>query len=122
MFESWLHKAENDLKSAVVLSESQILDTAIYHTQQCAEKALKGFLAFCNHPLVKTHDLSVLLNHCIGYEVRFAEIQNEVEYLNGLDTEYRYPGEETSPDPEEVGNSIIHAEKILLFVKSIRQQ
>jgi len=44
--EEWLLKAENDLLSAkkLIAGDNPILDTAVYHTQQCAEKSLKGFL------------------------------------------------------------------------------
>jgi len=44
---AWLIKALNDLRTARAvgnLAEGP-LDTAIYHCQQAAEKALKGFLA-----------------------------------------------------------------------------
>lgn len=46
--QSWLTKAQHDLASADVLSQSQLplLDTAIYHCQQAAEKSVKGFLVF----------------------------------------------------------------------------
>lgn len=44
----WLLKALSDLESARVLSslESPRLDTAIFHCQQAAEKAVKGFLIY----------------------------------------------------------------------------
>jgi hypothetical protein len=34
----WLYKARNDLRSSKILAEGidPVLDTAIYHTQQCA--------------------------------------------------------------------------------------
>ena len=40
--EAWLIKAENDLESAkkLMAGDNAILDTAIYHAQQSAEKAL----------------------------------------------------------------------------------
>lgn len=40
----WLFKARNDLRSAVRLftDDPPILDTAAYHCQQAAEKALKA--------------------------------------------------------------------------------
>jgi len=43
-YETWIMKAKNDLKSSKKLMQGEdfVLDTAIYHTQQCAEKALKG--------------------------------------------------------------------------------
>ncbi len=42
----WLFKAEHDLKSAELLLQSvePLYDIIVYHTQQCAEKALKAYL------------------------------------------------------------------------------
>lgn len=58
----WLAKAENDFQASVKLASDEIVwDVAIYHTQQCAEKALKSFLAWSDHPLEKTHNLVKLL-------------------------------------------------------------
>jgi HEPN domain-containing protein len=45
---SWLAKAQSDLRSArarAALPE-HATDTAVYHCQQAAEKAIKGYLAF----------------------------------------------------------------------------
>ena len=44
----WLTNAANDLKSARILSADPggPLDTAIYHCQQTAEKAVKAFLVY----------------------------------------------------------------------------
>jgi HEPN domain-containing protein len=46
--QSWLKKAKRDLETARKLAKDPepLLDTAIYHFQQAAEKALKGFLVF----------------------------------------------------------------------------
>ena len=46
--QSWLVKAQHDLASAHRLAEGEdpLLDTAIYHCQQAAEKAIKGFLVY----------------------------------------------------------------------------
>jgi hypothetical protein len=42
--QAWLAKARSDLRSAAILStaESPLYDTAIYHCQQAAEKAVKA--------------------------------------------------------------------------------
>ncbi len=43
--QSWLVKAQHDLASARILSSQTppYLDTAVYHCQQAAEKAVKSF-------------------------------------------------------------------------------
>ncbi len=43
---NWLLTAKADLESAEKLAEppNPILETAVYHCQQSAEKAIKGFL------------------------------------------------------------------------------
>jgi len=60
--EEWFSKAEGDLKSSKTLyatgDETQF-DSAIYHTQQCAEKALKAFIVFNNKSVEKTHNFSL---------------------------------------------------------------
>ncbi len=44
--EEWLVFAEQDLKSAKIIlkSNESIIGPALFHTQQCAEKALKAYL------------------------------------------------------------------------------
>ena len=56
-YKAWILKAKSDLHLAEkgIKDDDLTLDTAIYHTQQCAEKALKGFLACYEYPLSKTH-------------------------------------------------------------------
>jgi HEPN domain-containing protein len=46
--EEWLFKALHDIESSKLLfnKNKNLFDIAIYHTQQCAEKSLKAFLAY----------------------------------------------------------------------------
>ena len=83
LHEVWLKKAENDLISAQKLSDidDPVLDTAIYHTQQCAEKALKAYLSYKQQPLQKTHDLEYLVELCSKLESRFNELLDDAEIL-----------------------------------------
>ena len=50
--QQWMTKAEHDLASAkrLGLGHQPILDTAAYHCQQAAEKALKAILAWKRTP------------------------------------------------------------------------
>lgn len=74
-YELWLVKAHNDLDSSrkLIKGENPIFDTALYHTQQCAEKALKGYLAFCEIPIQKTHDLRLIIDICVKFDKEFLE-------------------------------------------------
>ena len=123
IFNQWLLKAKRDLDSAEHLLGAQYYDTAIYHTQQCAEKALKGFLAFKNQPIQKTHYLVILVKMCERLDSDFNDVLNQAYSLTGLDVEYRYPDGDDSDDtlnqPEEsqVKDSIVYAREILDLVK-----
>ena len=117
--QEWLTKANHDLLSAKKLFETGLYDTAIFHTQQCAEKALKGFLAFKNLPIQKTHDIALLKNFCSKVDISFDELLDAVVFLNTRDTQFCYPSEEMEPTHEEITQAIIFAEKIFSFVKSL---
>lgn len=63
LVQNWLIKAQHDLASARVLAASNppLLDTAIYHCQQAAEKVVKGYLVYCDHEFGRVHDIEVLI-------------------------------------------------------------
>ena len=117
--EDWLLKAERDLDTAKVLLENAFHDTAIYHTQQCAEKALKGYCVYRLQPLIKTHDLEKILNICIGLDNSFQQLDLFATSLNGLDVKFRYPDVEFEPEASEVADAIDWSEQILNFVKTL---
>jgi HEPN domain-containing protein len=98
---SWLIKARNDRDTAVQLSSlpEGHLDTAIYHCQQAAEKAVKGFLAFHDHRLERTHDIEHLTEHAIRNAPSFASWKSAAATLTPYVAAYRYPGEATSLEP-----------------------
>ncbi len=116
--EEWLYKANNDLESAKYLltSEKKLYDIIVYHCQQSAEKALKGFLAFQRQGLMKTHDLKTLLDECKDIAPKFNNIFDDCIFLNPFVTLYRYPEGDLAPSIEEVAKAIKAAETILSFV------
>lgn len=91
--DAWFLKAEHDLISARKLMEGDnpVLDTAIYHTQQCAEKALKGYLAYKNQPVQKTHNLAVLIELCGKLDERFVDLLSDAADLTPYGITFRYP-------------------------------
>jgi HEPN domain-containing protein len=63
LVKNWLDKAHIDLESAKRLASGPdpIFDTAVYHCQQAAEKAIKGWLVQNDQRFEKIHDLRVLV-------------------------------------------------------------
>jgi len=59
---AWLAKMNTDLRSAAadMKEEPPIVEDVLFHCQQAAEKALKGFLTWHDRPYRKTHDLREL--------------------------------------------------------------
>ena len=64
---AWMAKARSDLGTAKKLAggPDAYLDTAIYHCQQAAEKAIKALLVQHDLRFEKTHDLEVLIARAI---------------------------------------------------------
>ena len=68
ILQQWLHKGNDDLRSAEYLSTMHhpTPDEVICNLcQQSAEKYLKGFLFFHDVEPPKTHDLKELLEMCV---------------------------------------------------------
>ena len=109
---SWLVKAKHDLTSARVLAVNTppLLDTAIYHCQQAAEKAIKGYLAFCDQEVERVHDLEVLMRSAMSYAQGFAEWIDVGIELTPYARLYRYPGPATEPSPEQFDRAVSAAE------------
>lgn len=89
----WFNIAETDINSANYLMQMKPMpyEVICYHCQQSAEKYLKGFLAYQNHNLVKTHDLTVLNNLCFEYDESFSIINEECLLLTDFGVNIRYP-------------------------------
>ena len=122
LLRSWLTKAASDLKSARVLGsvDDAPLDTAIYHCQQTAEKAVKAFLVSKELSPEKTHDIRRLTIEAAGHEPRFNEMMELAVSLTPYAWEFRYPDDlaDTYPTREEFDEALQHAQAIFDFVLS----
>jgi len=114
--EEWLRIAKEDLAVAKALLKLDFFGTVTYHCQQSAEKALKGYLAFKNHAILKTHDLIKLNKLCFEFDRSFEKISVNAEQLNPFATKFRYPSEFDIPDVTDAQLTIKHAEDIMHFV------
>jgi HEPN domain-containing protein len=118
--EEWLAVAARDLESAKLLGSSNqnLLDIAIYHTQQSAEKAFKAYLSWKGQEIDRTHFLPGLVNSCISFDSEFKKLMDDSVDLNPYSTLYRYPDGDAGPSASETQDAIVKAERILTFVRS----
>ena len=118
--EEWLFKAENDLESAKYLltSPKPLCDISAYHTQQCAEKSLKAYLAYCGQEIDRTHSLKMLAECCALIDKTFYDLIDDCIVLNPYATLYRYPEGDLMPEKSSIVTAIAISLKIFNFVKS----
>jgi HEPN domain-containing protein len=123
LLRSWLTKAASDLRSARLLgsADDPPLDTAIYHCQQTAEKAVKAFLVSMEISPEKTHDIRKLTLQAAVHEPRFNEVMDMAVALTPYAWEFRYPDDlaETYPTREEFDEALQHAQAIYDFVMNL---
>lgn len=118
--DEWLHKAKSDLRAARVLfatNEDLVLDASVYHTQQCAEKSLKAYLAFEKHEIEKIHNLVFLTKICSQYDKSFESLLEIMAILNPYGFKFRYPDDFVIPERHDAEKAIEYAGKAYNFVR-----
>jgi HEPN domain-containing protein len=113
----WFRYSHNDLISARHLFEDlhpKQTEIASYLSQQCAEKALKGFLIYHDVVYPRTHDLKVVCNMCKEIDSTFDMIEAICAHLTPFAVVARYP-EELSPGENIARTAIEKAQGIYGF-------
>ena len=105
---AWLAKGAGDLRSAQALLDLDPPETeaASFHSQQAAEKFLKGFLAHHGTEPPRTHDLSVLLDLAIDHQQDLETLREAVRFLVPYAVEVRYPFAAEPPSAEEAQEAL----------------
>jgi HEPN domain-containing protein len=116
----WLKKAFRDLTVAKIVARSPeaIWEASLYHCQQAAEKALKGYLAYWDRPIEKTHNLVLLLEKAGQIEPCFDTWEDAAARLTPFSTAYRYPGLFENPSLEQLNEALDDAASVLNQVLS----
>jgi HEPN domain-containing protein len=115
----WIMKAENDLKIArdELMTEKPANDMICFHCQQAVEKYLKAFLVKNSIEFKKTHDISELIELCLGVDDSFSELfDKNVDSLTIYAAEIRYPDYFYLPSDDETNDAISKAEYVKDFV------
>lgn len=98
----WLRKAGRDVRAAelALSAPDGLWDIVAFHSQQAAEKALKGFLAWHNVPFRRTHNLVELTEQCEAVDGEFSALRPSAQFLSKFAIDPRYPGGKSEPDAE----------------------
>ena len=122
--QNWLKEAKWDLENANILLENKRYSTAVFHSQQASEKAVKALL-FSRNLNGWGHSINSLLEKYSEEEKRqISTIQNEARELDRNYITTRYPDAlpEIAPqdayDKIDAEKSINQANKIFYFVES----
>ena len=96
---AWLRKAALGLRGVGIDlgADPPLLEHALFHSQQAAEKSLKAVWAFHDAPFRKTHNLDELGKECVRYHPGLKPLVLEAASLSEYAWLYRYPGD--TPEP-----------------------
>lgn len=100
---AWLAKAAQDLRRVEILLAAEPPDSegALFHSQQAAEKALKGFLTWHDVPFRRVHELDEIGEQCAGVDLSLSEVIGRADALTKYAWRFRYPGAPCEPTVDE---------------------
>src|SRR2546421_7644010 len=99
---AWMVKAWRDLESArrVAAGQPPLLDIAVYHCQQAAEKAVKAFLIHHGARYERTHDIEVLVDLASAIEPTFSQLADPADALTPYASRFRYANATFAIEPQ----------------------
>lgn len=114
----WIMLAEDDLRLAqfILDGEDPICWAAAFHAQQCAEKALKGFLTFHDIRAGKIHSIVKLLELCSQVLSEFMRFKDSGEQLSVYAVDSRYPQPFAQLSKQEAKDALESTRSIYEFV------
>jgi len=112
---SWLHKASEDVRAAEVAraAEPPLRDAAVFHCQQAAEKAIKGFLTLHARPFRKTHSIEEIGELAGAIDLSLRPVIDRAAPLAEYAWKFRYPGTPDEPALDEVDQAIAVAREVV---------
>lgn len=119
-FAEWAQYAEEDLQMAKLgMKENGPPNQICFHSQQVAEKYIKGFLVYSDRQFKKVHQLRYLLELCAQIDSSFEKIlRDDIMYLSRFYIETRYPGDFASFSADEAKRALTAAINVKDFVLS----
>ncbi len=116
----WMIKAAHDLRAAETLAATSppLNDESVFHCQQAAEKAIKGFLTWHGQTFRKTHNLEETGEQCLAIDPSLREAIDQAVPLSEYAWKFRYPGVLIEPDLSETNEALAAAREIVEAITS----
>ena len=110
----WLSRAAEDIRAGEngLSASPPLLADVVFHSQQAAEKALKAFLTWHSRPFRKTHSLEELGEQCLALDPTLVGLIDRAAPLTEYAWEFRYPGHQKEPAPEEAEEAMEVAKEV----------
>ena len=117
---AWLVRARSDLAlaQAALTLPGVLLEDACFHTQQCAEKALKALLLQRGIEFPYTHVVETLLDLLVDAGVEVPPELDEAVVLTQYAVQARYPGAWGPVTPTEAEFALRVAGWVLAWVEA----
>jgi HEPN domain-containing protein len=111
---AWMIRAHDDLRAAAWLNNADppLRGDAVFHCQQAAERALKGFLTWHRRIFGKTHNIGELGRAVVEIAPDLADLLRRAAGLTDYAWRFRYPGEAVEPAPEEPAQALTAASEV----------
>src|SRR3989344_3282752 len=116
----WFKRGDDDLEVVKLILEKETgpFNPACFHTQQAAEKYLKGFLAYHDLHVRKIHDVETLLEDCRNVDSTFAQLRDDAAFLNRFYVKSRYPDDFVELHHDDARKAFEAALRVKEFVLS----
>lgn len=98
-------------------ADPPLLEDALFHAQQAAEKAMKALLSWHDRPFPRTHDLSRLGADCAALDSTLTELMRQAAPLSEYAWRHRYPGPDEPVDAAEANRSLDLAADVLAAIR-----
>lgn len=119
--ENWLVFAREDLRMAELALDAGLYNQACFHSQQCAEKAVKGLLAYQGQTPPRTHSLVDLIGLLDPNPL--ATLAFQIQLLDRFYIPTRYPDAFPGslphglPDAQDAGQALEIARQTLELIE-----
>lgn len=110
----WLSKAEADLRAGqiVLRADPPLVEDALFHAQQAAEKSIKAMLVWHQCTFRKVHDLREVGSQAIEIDASLEPVIRRAVRLSPFAGVFRYPTEMGVPTREEAEEALALAYEV----------